>query len=467
MNGQLILLLLTLLLQGQNGTVFPPGAGDFSRGSAPAGGSQCDVGYATDPNDGKYSMIVQIHPDAMAAFPKGESGQELPVPIRSDYRAYVEKVIIRVGTGLVENTPPTQAKMSENRTNTQGYIADLKSRTPVNIDRSPDVMNASTQSGLSGLGPSGIGPSGLGNNDAVMPPLSDKSRMPGSIGGGSGPAGSNILPNANQLPNNSVLPNNNLLPGNPFPGSNRQNEVDSFGAPPATSSYPDPTPKTPLYNPIKPAQTAANSNNNLPTLPYQPPSSLTNNSPNPSYTGTGSGSYPNGSSYGAGNNLGNNSTSTLPNNAGINNGYGANGATSNPYPMTANNPNANSYNSHAPNQNSIPFPGQPASFTQSQNFGAVQPSGPSYGATTYQPPPPTPSFAGPGNLESRSPSNQITNRTAGSNEDQNIGRESMLPFLLLFSIVGNVYLGLWMNHLRKRYRELRISMRGLPVSELA
>jgi len=45
-------------------------------------------------------------------------------------------------------------------------------------------------------------------------------------------------------------------------------------------------------------------------------------------------------------------------------------------------------------------------------------------------------------------------------------KDKLLPFMLLFSIVGNVYLGLWMSHLRSRYRQLLSNMRGIPVADL-
>ena len=67
------------------------------------------------------------------------------------------------------------------------------------------------------------------------------------------------------------------------------------------------------------------------------------------------------------------------------------------------------------------------------------------------------------------PGRTVANPINPTNEvfdDQPLTKEKLLPSLLLFSIVVNVYLGMWMKHSRTRYRELLSNMRGIPVSDL-
>ena len=106
----------------------------------------------------------------------------------------------------------------------------------------------------------------------------------------------------------------------------------------------------------------------------------------------------------------------------------------------------------------------PPSLAQNQQYGPIAPPPNNY-ANQYQNGT-TPLFAGmPGVVPTRPTNNSpLTDLSA---EELAGPKDKLLPFLLLFSIVGNVYLGLWMSHLRTRYRQLLSNMRGIPVADLS
>ena len=53
------------------------------------------------------------------------------------------------------------------------------------------------------------------------------------------------------------------------------------------------------------------------------------------------------------------------------------------------------------------------------------------------------------------------------NDDQSVPKDTVLPLMLLFSIICNVYLGLWMSKLRDSYKQLVSDRRGIPISDLS
>ncbi|HUP80993.1 MAG TPA: hypothetical protein VM260_20765, partial [Pirellula sp.] len=172
MNGQLLLLLISMLLQNPGGEVLPVpnriGSQGFPSGlpaNAPilppdVAAPNCTVGWGIDKGDGKFCMIIQIAPEAIAAFAKGPQGQELTADIPDGIRNRIEKVIVRIGSGQVERVPPNPQSFSDNQSNGNlPHIANLDTRSTVTIDRSPALSNASGGSGL----PNGNGQLNPGN----------------------------------------------------------------------------------------------------------------------------------------------------------------------------------------------------------------------------------------------------------------------------------------------------------------
>ena len=364
MNSQLIFLLLSVLLQGGiepsvMPPVMPPSNPGLARGVATDPNAQCKIGYGTDPY-GKYCMIIQIPPDALPAFSKGELGGELVGDISNEYRNYVERVIVRVGTGVVENSPPQNKQVRDNRQTNPALFANLD-RT-VLIDRNSDVRNTSAQGGNPMLG-------GAGG-------YTDTSVFPGPSNNYAGTQGSSTF---------------------------NRNETDKFGAA-----------GNPTYR--------ADDFNSKPAFP----SILKATQPNPNFNST-----------------------YQPNNQQA---Y----ATAQPYVA-------------APQTNS--FQSSPTMLAQAPNFGIPAPQQNNYSTNSYPPITSPPSnltnYGGSSNTILPPGSSSTSSQNTGANDPHTPSQESLLTFFLLFSIIGNIYLGLWMNYSRKRYRKLRSNMRGIPVSELA
>ena len=415
MNGQLILLLISMLMQNPAGDVLPPSKGVLPSAfpvMAPVlppenASAPCEVGYGTDSSDGKFCMIIQIHPQAIVKFSEGKMGSELPANVPNEIRSRVEKVIVRIGTGPVERIPPNPSNhtFSESRPNGDVRLTDLAGRSAVSID-TPNLSNVMPVGGQNGS----LRGVPVANNDAVLPNSPNASahsnnnndrNWPVSTYGGSGATAS--LNGTTGIPNNFSTRNNDV------------DQRDDF--PPKAPSY---------YNPIKPSQTNANSS-------YATNAYTANPSNNPSGS--------------------NRPYTPIANNSNPNNASNSNDFYPNPqYP-----------NSPQPNfqPNNIQ---SPPSLSATQQYGApmIQQQSPYYTANQF-PTAPSTSMAG---FPSTRPTNNPSTGVDGLPEDPTLAKDKLLPFLLLFSIVGNVYLGLWMNHLRGRYRQLLSNMRGIPVSDL-
>lgn len=412
MNGQLFLVLIAMLLQIPGAEVFPtpnrglpaplPTAFPTSPPILPPdpASARCTTGYGTDPQDGKFCLIIQIAPDAMGAFAKGTMGQELEANVPDEIRNLrIDKVIVRVGSGPVERSLPNPQMLSESRpTGNQPHFNDLVNRTTVPIDspRSSNVFNASGTGG-NGLGSNG-GIGGVANNGAYGPLNSNADVFP------------NSPPN---LANQATNPRSNNVVSNNFPttGTSALSTGDNF------------LPKAPFYNPIKPNQNNSNSGYATNTYPSPQGNLATSNNYNRPYTP-----------------LANNFNAT----AGSNGYY--------------DNSNMNPGN----------YPGTSPSQAQLQQYGALpqQTSPPYLSSNQYPTGTNNPSFASmpiPVPRQNYPPAPTPENAV----DEQTLGRDKLLPFLLLFSIVCNVYLGFWMSHLRTRYRQLLSNMRGIPVSDLA
>jgi len=430
MNGQLFLLLISMMMQISRGDVLPDPNRNGSAVGFPSGmpapapimptdpaGSQCAIGWGTDIHDGKFCMIIQIAPEAIAAFAKGPQGQELPADVPDGIRNRIERIIVRIGSGPVERNPPNPQSFSDGRsTGNLPHIANLDSRSTVSIDpqRSPAVLPASGGA----IMPNG---NGLLNSGSIA---NNGAYTPGGVGANSaGLAGSTGFENGYNS-NPGTLPTGSRNEVSPF-ATTTSSTRDGF-QPTQTKSQP--------FGFLQSNPTTSGASG-YPTSVY--PSTLGNN-----YATQGN--YPTQGSY-----------TTGPNN-------------NRPYTPLAYNINPSNgapiYNDGSIAQQPY-YPSNSPSLAQSQQYGApvTQQTNP-YSSTNPYPIAPNPNFAGvpiPGRTVANAPSN-----TSEILDDQPLTKDKLLPSLLLFSIVVNVYLGMWMKHSRTRYRELLGNMRGIPVSEL-
>ena len=430
MNGQLFLMLLSMLLQNPssevlpgpnrngagfgNSAILPGNAVSGPPASMPPVRGRRQTGYAVDPLDGKFCLIIQIPPDEIGEFARGPAGQELTASVPEEIRNFrIEKVLFRIGTAPVEKNLPNSSALSESRTSTNPpQIVDLNNRTTVPIDQVRPSGNLATvaQNGLGFGGNATMNSNGnpptFNNEVGTFPPvvpnaMNDRSR-PISSSGDTGIGGTGRDLNYGQ---NTTF------------GQNATQARDGFTGPKST-----------FGNLLVPSQT--NSGNS----PY-----ASSNNP-----------------YSPGNNT---NPMTLGTNA------------NRQYNIAAN-PNSPSsyYDSQLGQQNGQPLVPQggfapPPSQLQAQQYGQLPLQQPPYaGANQYGTSP-------MGEYAQRQVSvPKISSPILTSSElleDPQIARDKLLPFLLLFSIVVNVYLGFWMSHLRTRYRQLLSNMRGIPVSDLA
>ena len=433
MNGQLIQLLLAMLLQTPGGEVFPSAIPNLSSpgfAGNPASSTQLPpnmrpipdhIGWGTD-RDNKFCIIIQIAPDKITEFARTARGQELSEDIPEEIRNRVQRVVFRVGNEPVERIPANPQSLADNRSSPNPTIMNLDGSnpsslgtlTPIDKPRSPGIYTAAQG------GPSFSGGGANFNNDQNVLPSTpntndylDRTRALGNIPNTPGTSSfDNRLPaNGSQL---DVMPS----AANPT-------RRDNFNA--AQTKFPSILQPS---NGTAPVTNGTYASNTPPFMPQQ-----NNNS-----------TFPQSNNSSATNNYNN-----------MQNGFGPPNRTnlaSNPTP-----PNFGYDPSSFP-QNQQPSPSQ----TQIQQYGPPA-SQPNYSSATQYPNQPVVSFA---QLA------QMANAKAGAQQIQPIdasaeehAKDKFLPFLLLVSIVGNVYLGLWMNHLRGRYRQLLSNMRGIPLSDIA
>jgi len=450
-----------MLLQNPGGEVLPGPNRIGSQGFPPGlpandpilppevAAPNCTVGWGMDNGDGKFCMIIQIAPEAIAAFAKGPQGQELTADIPDGIRNRIEKVIVRIGSGQVERVTPNPQSFSDSRSNVNlPHLANLDARSTVPIDRSPALFNASGGPGLPNgngqLNPGSMVNNGQQNIEPGAYPTNnpfnygDRSKPVGTFagngsntGGFAGSPGYDINnPNIGSLPTSG---RNDLLPSTPSfardgfqPTQTKtfdflQNRSNSGAAGIPSSGYPAPQANyasQPYSN-----QGNANSNQgfqnqgNTPSGTNRPFTPVAQNT-NPAYN------------------------------------FNENFATQPPYT----NPNGSLYS----NPNSTP------PIAQSQQFGApLQQQSSPYATTNPYP-------AGANTLYATTPppvrtppnSNLQLNDNL-TNDDQTIPKDTVLPLMLLFSIICNVYLGLWMSKLRDSYKQLVSDRRGIPISDLS
>jgi len=395
-------------------------------GTAP----ECKIGWGTDSADRSMYLVIQLAPSSIAQFAAGGSSMELESLIPPALRGRIHKVIIRVGNGPVEQSPPESeldrlpplnASTIPSGSANEPLISNLDMRSPVNIDfpksaerSSPEIIATS------------------GTQLPVVPGLT--------------------LPSTP----NPVLPPSNV-PAQPSTSYAAQPST-SYAAQPSTSYASQPstsyaaqpsTSYTAQPSTSYAAQPPASNNyatDGFAPMPRSVPSTLN----------------PFGKSGLA------NTTTTSQGNVTYNSSV----------PHLATNPNPPNGGYVLPNDSYAGYPQQPQNGYGQGAYGNQGYPATQYAQNTYAgqgitnpvlPIPqvasrPLPSTTAPPTLTSHTLPNFNTDR------DQALAnaspRGSLVPFFLVLSFILNVYFGLWLNHLSTKYRHLLGSVRGLAPNSL-
>ena len=397
----------------------------------PATMPDCKIGWGTDPLDRSMYLVIQLPPESIARFAAGGRSMELESVIPPALRGHVQKVIVRVGNGPVEQSPPESefdklpalsVSSAASATNANGtasgspLISNLDMRSPVSIDSprtaersSAEIVNTSGTPQL----PVVPGLSLPSTPSPVLPPSSVPSSIASSSAG---------LPTTYSTP----------VAAGPNPSTSQP-----YGAP-ATSSYandgfaPMPRSVPSTLNPFGKSGLANSSSTPQGNVTYSGSSATPAYGPNPNNNGAYSsvphlasnqnppaGGYvlPNDSYAGYGQNQ----------NGYVQNGYAQQGYAQNGYAQQG-------YGNQGITNPVLPIP-QVASRPL-----------PSTGTST------TLALPNPPHREM-----DLANVSP---------RGSLVPFFLVLSFILNVYFGLWLNHLSTKYRHLLGSVRGLAPSSL-
>ena len=379
-------------------------------GTAP----ECKIGWGTDSADRSMYLVIQLAPSSIAQFAAGGSSMELESLIPPALRGRIHKVIIRVGNGPVEQSPPESeldrlpplnASTIPSGSASEPLISNLDMRSPVNIDfpksaerSSPEIIATS------------------GTQLPVVPGLT----LPSTP--------SPVLP-----PSNIAAQPSTSYAAQPSTSYTAQPST-SYAAQPSTSYA---------------AQPPASNNyatDGFAPMPRSVPSTLN----------------PFGKSGLA------NTTTTSQGNVTYNSSV----------PHLATNPNPPNGGYVLPNDSYAGYPQQPQNGYSQGAYGNQGYPATQYAQNTYAgqgitnpvlPIPqvasrPLPSTTAPPTLTSHTLPNFNTDR------DQALAnaspRGSLVPFFLVLSFILNVYFGLWLNHLSTKYRHLLGSVRGLAPNSL-
>jgi hypothetical protein len=387
-------------------------------GTAP----ECKIGWGTDSADRSMYLVIQLAPSSIAQFAAGGSSMELESLIPPALRGRIHKVIIRVGNGPVEQSPPESeldrlpplnAGTIPSGSANEPLISNLDMRSPVNIDFPKSAARSS---------PEIIATSGT--QLPVVPGLT--------------------LPSTPS----PVLPPSNV-PAQPSTSYAAQPST-SYAAQPSTSYAAQPSTSYAAQPSTSYAAQPPASNNyaadGFAPMPRSVPSTLN----------------PFGKSGLA------NTTTTSQGNVTYNSSV----------PHLATNPNPPNGGYVLPNDSYAGYPQQPQNGYGQGVYGNQGYTATQYAQNTYAgqgitnpvlPIPqvasrPLPSTTAPPTLTSHTLPNFNTDR------DQALAnaspRGSLVPFFLVLSFILNVYFGLWLNHLSTKYRHLLGSVRGLAPNSL-
>lgn len=426
----------------------------------------CKVGWGTDPTDRSMYLVIQIAPKAIAQFAAGTQAMELESIIPPALRGRVQKVIIRVGSGPVEQSPPESelARLpapydSSTSTYNAPTIANLDRRAAVNIDPPPSNRETTRSSEASIVSTAGT------TQLPVVPGLNL-------------PSSSSTIPSG-QLP---TYPNE-VYPNTPSASVTNPSISGPILSTPIPSTTPVTTTSTPAWN-NNTGTSSGTSTSSIPTntygqttipndgfaaMPKTVPNTLNpfgNNRVNTPTTGTPSTGAMTGSNRvvpatsTSGTTTQGNVTYSSSGTSGLGTGYTN-------VPHMANNPNG--YNYPATNGYNNPPPG-----------GYVLPNDPSYTqyANQYNPAQynvgtqiptapvlPIPQVATRPLPSTAQNSNTVTDSAQRPLDPSYQSRGTLLPFFLVLSFILNIYFGLWLNHLSTKYRHLLGNVRGLATNE--
>lgn len=379
-------------------------------GSAP----ECKIGWGTDSADRSMYLVIQLAPSSIAQFAAGGSSMELESLIPPALRGRIHKVIIRVGNGPVEQSPPESE-----------------------LDRLPPLNAATIPSG------SASGPV-ISNLDMRSPVNID---FPKSA---ERPLPEIIATSGTQLP---VVPGLTLpsTPSPVLPPSNVPAQPStSYTAQPSSSFSAQPPSSFAAQPPSSFAAQPPSSNNyatdGFAPMPRSVPSTLN----------------PFGKSGLA------NSTTTSQGNVTYNSSV----------PHLATNPNPPNGGYVLPNDSYAGYPQQPQNgYSQgaygNQGYPATQYAQNTYGGQGLTNPVlPIPQVASRPLPSTTAPPTHTSHTLPNFNTDREEAlantspRGSLVPFFLVLSFILNVYFGLWLNHLSTKYRHLLGSVRGLAPNSL-
>jgi hypothetical protein len=371
-------------------------------GTAP----ECKIGWGTDSADRSMYLVIQLAPSSIAQFAAGGSSMELESLIPPALRGRIHKVIIRVGNGPVEQSPPESeldrlpplnASTTPSASASEPLISNLDMRSPVNIDfpksaerSSPEIIATS------------------GTQLPVVPGLTLPSTPSPVLPPSNVPAQPSTSYAAQPSTNYAAQPSTSYAAQ---PPASNNYAADGFAPMPrSVPSTLNPFGKSGLANTTTTSQGNVTYNSSVPHLATNP------NPPNGGYV------------------LPNDSYAGYPQQP--QNGYGQGAYGNQGYPATQY--AQNTYAGQGITNPVLPIP-QVASR-------------------------PLPSTTAPPTLTSHTLPNFNTDR------DQALAnaspRGSLVPFFLVLSFILNVYFGLWLNHLSTKYRHLLGSVRGLAPNSL-
>jgi hypothetical protein len=406
-------------------TTQPPSSPPIATGAPTA---EAKVGWGVDPSDSSMYMVIQIAPSAIETFAAGQRGQELTSRIPPMLRNRIEKVIVRFGTGPVEQFPSESELASmplpKSTPSQSPQIANLDRRTPVTIDQ---------------------------------------------------PRSTEVIPTASttQIP---------IVPGTNMPSTTIPNTTIPNTTMPSTVVSPTVTSPPPVWNnntaAPRPTGTVASNDGFAPNNRVVPPSLMPFGSTRPTAT---QGNVTYSGTNNSGNNYGNApyGTSTYGNIPLV-----ANNPNTGVYPPVNEpilpNGVANNGQMNPPNSNPG-FYNPNANYPTNPNYGVpVSTNGPTYAMQGSLTNPQGHLAQGP----VLPPPNLLPSTTSGATtgsgwrlpprDEQTEVRDvlnstrpgSWVPFFLVLSFILNVYFGLWLNHLSTKYRHLLANVRGVSMPEL-
>lgn len=447
MNGLLLILAITVLNQSellpnpsgvpntfaQQPPVFPPTQPNSASELLPGGANSyndangCQIGWGIDPDDNRFAIYIHIAPEAIDEFARGPQGQELEARLPPDLPPSVvsrmEKIIVRISKAKPDRIIPTG--LADSRAT--GFSSTPYVRTlgnPVTIDRNNEIIPTASPSTLPPVnnGPlpstsnTAIGTntnSGLNSNLSATYPQSNPSSF-GSNPNNPGQTGSQFT-----SPTGS---RDGFAPTSKLPDSMEFLRRNNVGNAPSVSNFAQGNVPTGYNN-------AQYNNNGVPQIASNPNGTLA--------TGVSYPNDPNAPAYAANNQ-----------NPALNNGQ-----------YTG--------SQYANNQNNSPLNYGVQPQTTTPPYAGINPVSTTVPLVAQAP---VPNYAGTAlsTFVPRTVSNGAqlpnTSETAGADSTSNFARNVGLGFLL--SVIANIYLGMWLHHLRSRYRSLLGSMRGLAPSDI-